>query len=375
MTASGESPGISSRRLKSLDALRGFDMLWIVGLAQIFREWAKVDDAAWLKGMTEQLTHVEWAGLHAYDLIFPTFMFLSGISIPFAMAGKTGKGASRGQLFAGILRRVLILVFLGAVYNGLLKLDFAHQRWASVLGQIGLAYGIAATTFIFTKSWKGRAMVCGFILVLIPVLQLLVPVPGHGAGVLTQEGILNAWFDRKFLPGRLNGEVFDPEGILCIVSAAALTLCGVLTGGFLKSRGDQPRLTTVPILIAAGAVLVLAGWACWHMGYPPIKSAWNTTFNFFAAGIGLGVFAVFHLLIDFTPRFNWSLPLQVVGMNPLTIYLGNRIVPFAGISTFLFGGVAARSGKWEAVVLAVGLLLIEWLILGFLYRKKAFLRV
>ncbi|MDB6077613.1 MAG: hypothetical protein JWO82_1360 [Akkermansiaceae bacterium] len=367
----GHGAAPSSRRLKSLDALRGFDMLWIVGLAEIFREWAMVDSAPWLSRMNEQLEHVEWAGLRAYDLIFPTFMFLSGISIPLAMAGKSG---SKGKLLLGIWRRALTLVLLGAVYNGLLKLDFEHQRWASVLGQIGIAYGIAATIHLFTSTWKGRTAAVVIILAVVAALQLLVPVPGYGAGVLTEHGIFNAWLDRKFLPGRLNGGHFDPEGILCIFCASALTLSGVLTGSFLKSRGT-PRLSTVPVLVAAGAASILIGWACWRLGYPPIKSAWNPTFNFLAAGIAANVFALFHLLVDFVPKFNWSLPLQVVGMNPLTIYLLNRIVPFMEISTFFLGGVAARSGKWGEVILWGGLLTIEWLLLYFLYRKKIFLRV
>jgi predicted acyltransferase len=124
-----------------------------------------------------------------------------------------------------------------------------------------------------------------------------------------------------------------------------------------------------------GAALLLAGWVCWRLGYPPIKSAWTTTFNLLAGGICLWVFVAFHLLVDFRPESNWSFPLQVVGMNPLTIYLAERILSFGDISAFFFGGIAARSGKWEGVVLAAGVLAIEWLLLWFLWRKKAFLRV
>lgn len=373
MSESSPSAAPKPARLRSLDALRGFDMLWIVGLAGLFRELSKVMDVGWIDAWAGQLEHVDWAGLRAYDLIFPTFMFLSGVSVPFAL-GKKGEG-SRAGLWFKVLRRTFLLVLLGAIYNGLLNFDFAHQRYASVLAQIGIAYGIAASVFLVTKSWKGRAIVCIGILAGIAILQLLVPVPGYGAGVLTPDGVINAWFDRQFLPGRLHGGTFDPEGLLCIVSAAALTLGGVLTGDFVKSRGDRPRLSTVPILLLAGALLIGAGWLCWHSGYPPIKSAWNTTFNFLAGGIALGLFAFFHLTVDFLPGFNWSFPLQVVGMNPLTIYLGTRIVPFATITGFFLNGVARLSDPWGGVILAAGVLILEWLVLFFLYRKRIFLRV
>lgn len=357
-------------RLRSLDALRGFDMLWIVGLATLFREWAEVGDASWLDRWAAQLSHVTWEGLRAYDLIFPLFMFLSGVSIPYAL----GRGGNRATLLAKVARRAVLLVILGIIYNGGLQFEFANQRFASVLGQIGIAYAIAATVFLFTLSWRGRAIGCAGILMTVTVLQLWVPVPGHGAGNLSPDGIINSWIDRQWLPGRLHGGTFDPEGILCTLSAAAITLGGVLAGERIKSSG-KPSLSTVVGFLVAGAILCGAGWLCWKAGYPPIKSAWTTSFNLLAGGICVALLAVFHLAVDFVPGFNWSFPLQIVGMNPLTIYLGARIVSFPQISAFFFGGVASLTGEWRAVTLAAGVLVIEWLVLWFLWRKRVFLRV
>jgi predicted acyltransferase len=368
------TPGSPSPRLRSIDALRGFDMLWIIGLAELFHQLAKVVDAGWLRVLNGQLEHVEWDGLRAYDLIFPLFMFLSGMAVPYALGAKLERGESRGKLAGGVLKRVALLVLLGIVYNGGLDLEFETQRFASVLGQIGIAYGIAAMVFLFTRTGRARVAWCGGILVGIAILQLLVPVPGHGAGVLTPEGIINGWLDRRFLPGRLHGGVFDPEGLLCIVSASALTLGGVLAGVQVRHAGS-PSFSVAGRLLLAGAALLGAGWLCWKLGYPPIKAAWTTTFNLLAGGICLWLFVLFHLLIDFRPESRWSFPLQVVGMNPLTIYLAERILPFGEISAFFLGGIAARSGEWKGVVLACGVLLVGWLLLWFLWRKKVFLRV
>lgn len=368
-----ESP-FSAPRLRSLDALRGFDMLMIVGFAELFRALAEVTNVGWLNALAVQFHHVDWVGLRAYDLIFPLFMFASGMSVAYAITPKLERGVSRKSLLVSIWKRSLILVLLGVIYNGGLDFEFATQRYASVLGQIGLAYGIAASVFVTMRTWKAQAVWCGGTLLLIAVLQLLTPVPGYGAGVLTSEGVINAWFDRQFLPGRLHGEVFDPEGLLCILSASALTLGGVLTGDYVRRWGG-PSLSAASRLLMAGAVLIIAGWLCWKAGYPPIKSAWTTTFNLLAGGICVWMFVLFHLLIDFRPAPNWSFPLQVVGMNSLTIYLLEAILPLRTISEFFCGGVARLSGDWGEVVTIIGIIVIEWLLLWFLWKKRAFLRV
>ncbi len=362
-------------RLRSVDALRGFDMLWIVGLAALFRELAATAEAPWLEAVAWQLHHAEWAGLRAYDLIFPLFMFLAGMSIPYAITARISRGVSRWKIVASILRRVVLLVVLGAVYNGLLRFDFDDQRYASVLGQIGIAYGIAALVYLATKGWAGRMTVCVLILVGVAALQLFVPVPGYAPGTFTPHGIINGWIDRRYLPGRLHGEVFDPEGWLCIVSAAALTLAGVMTGEYVKLRGSRPHFRSLLALALAGSASFGLGWLAWYAGYPPIKAAWTTTFNLLAGGICVWLFAIFHLLVDGLPRFDWSFPLRVVGMNPLTIYLLHRFVPFGEISAGIFGGAAALAGKWEAAIVIGGMLLIEWLLLLFLWRKRVFLRL
>jgi predicted acyltransferase len=363
-----------STRLRSLDALRGFDMLWIIGLDTFFRALAKANDHPALASWAEQLHRVSWDGLRAYDLIFPLFMFLSGVAIPYSLGSKNAEGVGRGSATLAILRRAAILVFLGLIYNGFLDFNFEKLRFASVLGQIGIAWAIAALIWTFTTKTRTRiGLLCGIFL-FVAILQLFIPVPGHGAGILTREGVINGWIDRNFLPGRLHGKTFDPEGWLCILSASALTLGGAFAGQRLRSQG-QAHLSTVGIFAGLGVLLILLGYACQTMGYPPIKAAWTGTFNLYAGGISLLLLALFHLLIDFTPTFNWSFPLQVVGMNPLTIYLLTRIVAFEPISKFFFGGLARLNGDYKLVILASGTLLLEWLVLYALYRRRLFLRV
>ena len=143
-------------RLLSLDALRGFDMFWIIGGDALFRSLAEVTNWGWAKGWAAQLEHAEWAGFHFYDLIFPLFMFISGVAIPFSLLAKAETAADKRPIYLKLVRRALLLVVLGFVYNHLTDLQFATQRYASVLGQIGLAYLFAALIMLNIRSLWGR---------------------------------------------------------------------------------------------------------------------------------------------------------------------------------------------------------------------------
>lgn len=349
-------------------------MLWIIGLGSFIHALAGASENSSLAWLEKQTHHVPWEGILAYDLIFPIFVFISGVAIPYAIKGKLERGAKRSILALHTIKRAIILIFIGLIYNGLLDFNFETLRCASVLGLIGVAYAIGALVYIFTQSFMTRIAWAVGILAGVSVLQLLVPVPDFGAGTLTRDGSINAWIDQAYLPGHLYGGTFDPEGILCCVSAGFLALLGCLTGELLQHR-KSPQLKSVWQLALAGTLMVLVGWASWALGYPAIKSAWTSTFNLFAGGYSLILLALFHWSIDFNKSFNWSFPLQIVGMNPLTIYLLVRIVPFYGVSKFFFGGLAKMNEPYEHSILLAGMLLIEFALLYLCYRKRIFLRI
>ncbi|GAA5126920.1 DUF5009 domain-containing protein [Luteolibacter yonseiensis] len=362
------------RRMLSLDALRGMDMLCIMGLEDVIRELAHWCPTAFLEKLAEQFEHVPWAGLHAYDLIFPLFMFLSGVSIPLSMDSRLDRGDSRWDMWRKILTRCALLILLGMVYNGVFSDKPVGPRFASVLGQIGIAWAIAASLQLVVRDTRKRVAILVGWLAATAVLQLLVPVPGHGAGVLTETGAINTWFDRLFLPGRLHGGSFDPEGIPSAIFAAAITMAGSLVGTFMK-RPDAYSWKTVGTLAATGAAAVLLGWACWAAGYPPIKSLWTASFNLLAIGIATLLFALFFGIIDVARCQSWSFALRVIGMNSLTIYLGSKLVSFPDMSAFLFGRVVGPAGDAAPLLLLCGVLVLEWLVLYFFYRQRWFLRV
>lgn len=377
--------GQQSERLHSLDVLRGFDMLWIVGGGSLIAALAKVFDWGWLHVIAEQMHHASWVGFHFEDLIFPMFMFISGVAIPYSVTSKVEQGVDKKSLFHKIIKRGLLLVLLGVIYNGALRHEFtgiSEIRFASVLGQIGLGYLFAATIVLYTNTFKARLSWLIGILVGIAILQLAVPVPGIGAGVLNQEGVgMNAWIDQLFLPGRLYGEKYDPEGLLCIVSAITVTLMGSFAGSVLRDGEPASQRKAVRIAIGGAIVVILA--LVLSPVYPIIKKAWTVPFNLLASGVSALLLSLFYFCIDVK---KWTKGIQsyvilfftVIGMNSITIYLGHSIIDFDEVAHYVLGflvpdSVGDRYGNELPII--IGSISISWMVLYYLYKKKIFLRV
>ena len=248
----------AKERLYSLDTLRGFDMFWIIGGGSLLGALAKATEWGWVEVLAKQMHHVPWEGFRFEDLIFPLFMFISGVAIPFALTSRLEKGAEKSVLIKKIFKRMVLLILFGFIYNGALRDGFADMRYASVLSQIGIAYFFAALIIINTKTLKARIFWLIGILASIAMFQFLIPVPGFGAGVFTPEGSINAWIDQHFLPGKLIYGTYDPEGVLCIVSATSVTLMGAFAGFILRNKDYTQNKKTVILLIAGSSLVLIA---------------------------------------------------------------------------------------------------------------------
>jgi predicted acyltransferase len=364
-----------TERLQSLDVMRGFDMLWIIGGGSLIIALAKSTQWVWLQALAEQMEHVQWQGFHFEDLIFPMFIFISGVASPFAINSKIEKGTRKGLLLSRIIKRGIILVLLGILYNGALEKGFVNVRVASVLAQIGLGYLFAAIINLYTKTIRAKIFWITGILAGIAYLQLAFPVPGFGPGLLDAEGGVNAWIDQMLLPGKLYGKTFDPEGLLCIVSAISVTLMGSVAGSILRGRKIKPGKKAL-LLTISGFILVLIALLLSPV-YPIIKKAWTVPFNLLTAGISSMLLSFFYFTIDVKPGKNkiasFSLLFfKVIGMNSITIYLATRIINFTQLSRFFTGWLAIPFGDWIAVA---GAITLEWFMLYYLYKKKIFLKV
>jgi predicted acyltransferase len=361
-------------RLQSLDTLRGFDMAMLVGGAGILIALSKLTGWGWAEALETQMHHVEWEGFRFYDLIFPLFMFISGVAIPYAINSKVEKGVHKTRLFRKILVRLLALIVLGFLYNGMLQRGFSNPRLVSVLSQIGFGYFFAALISLYSKSIKGVIYWLIGIMAGVAVLQLFVPVPGYGAGTFEPGSSINAWLDQLLIPGRLYGEVYDPEGFLCIVSAVSITMMGSLAGYMIRSGKSSPARKALQIsiagVVAIGLSLVL------EPVYPVVKKMWTVSYVLRAAGVSALMLAGFYYVIDVRGIKNWTLFFRVFGMNSITIYMAARIIDFHGISRFFLNWTSVHMNEqWGALFIAMGVLILQWALMLFLYRRKIFLRV
>lgn len=368
------SPSAKPPRLVSLDALRGFDMLWIIGLDHFFRSAGKNFDAPWLKWMSGEMVHLPWLGSTLYDLIFPLFLVISGGTIPIALISKLEKGASKRSLHLHVFRRMILLVGLGIVYNGGLAFSgWSSTHFASVLGNIGIAYFFAA---VIAMNCRLRWQIAWLLAILLGYWAALewIPVPGVGAGVLTPEGNLSAWIDQHYLPGNLHLKTHDAEGILATISGIATVLIGVLAGHWLRQADRRPWIKVLGLLCGGAACLgigLLWGWI-----FPIIKILRTGSFVLWSAGVSLLLLSLFYAIIDVMGFKKWSFVFVVVGMNSITIYVASKLIDFGYTVDFVFGGLMKLTPTQYGPLLHwTGILVIEWLLLYFLYRKKVFLRI
>ncbi|MBR3702386.1 MAG: DUF5009 domain-containing protein [Alistipes sp.] len=369
---------MNSNRLQSLDALRGFDMFFIMGLSGLITALCALAPCGFTEELALQMKHVEWDGLRHHDTIFPLFLFLAGVSFPFSYARQCEMGASSAKIYWKIVRRGIVLVLLGMVYNGLFKFDFDSLRCASVLGRIGLAWMFAALLFV-SCGVKARAAISVTILIGYALLIKFVGASDvESADPLSMQGNLVGYIDRLFMPGRLiyDGGRFDPEGLLSTLPAVVTAMLGMFTGELIRLPEERVSGNR-KCLYMVGAAVVLALVAIVFDGFVPVnKMLWSSTFVCAVGAYSLAMMALFYYIVDVRGWRSWTLPFRVVGMNSITIYLAQRIINFGGISTFFFGGVAKLCPEqWATVVHSVGYLLVSWLFLYFLYRKKVFLKV
>lgn len=348
-------------RVQSVDALRGFDMFWIIGGDALVHLLALATGWRVLAALSDQLRHAAWQGFHAYDLIFPLFMFLSGVSLALSAARRLALPGGGARMLAGAGRRALLLIGLGVIYNFGWSMDPARFRLASVLGQIGLAYLGAALVFVLWRGWRARLAAALTVLAMVAAAQWLVPVPGHGAGQFTALGSVNGWIDRALLPGRLHGGSYDPEGLLCVLSSLSVTLAGGLAGMLMLARPSRPAW---PALAAAGVGLTLAGLALSPV-YPIVKALWTVPFNLVAAGLSMLLLALFHGVIDGRPPPAWARAFVVIGANAIGIYMAARFLAYP-----LFAQAAAPVMPPLAGAGLVALVIAaEWLALRWCYRR------
>ena len=371
------------KRILSIDALRGFDMMWIAGVDRVVKRAGAAMNNDFGAAMTAQMNHVDWAGLHIIDLVFPTFVFLAGASWPFSLASRRAKGATNRQILWSIVKRFLILFALGLLYDNIFKFDFANCLYNSVLGRVGFGWAVAAATLLLCKRLRTVIWISVGIFVAYWLAGLLIPLAVNPPGV-------DPWAPREVAVGRivdnwlLNSlsHVFG-VGVLevrrqnvfacfgCISSAFLGMYCGLMLKRERWSPAKKSGMLALFALAlgAGGGITMLTGCPC-------VKPSWNPTYILVAGSIATALLALFHWLIDVKGRVAWSFPFRVIGMNSITVYLLYRMVDLEKTGKFFLEGTANLFPQpWASVITAAGAAALAWLAMYWLYRKKIFIRV
>ena len=398
-----------SGRLMSLDALRGFDMFFIMGLPALIVAVSVLCGLGKDWWLCAQMKHVTWHGWHLMDGVFPTFLFVAGISWPFSCASRRAKGATNRDISLSILRRMLSLFLLGCVCEGIMHVDLGWEcfRFGSVLCRTGLAWGAAAFLYAFcgmrTRIIFAAAVLAGYWLLLLNVTapdaaqiaamppatqEIARTIAEFGTDSFSLPGCISGWVDRTILPGRLRYVgILDTQGTLSTFPAICFPLFGTMAGEWVRRKDVNGNRKAI-LMLAAAALFALLGWTLAHWlgpGSTPFnRSIWTSSHILWSTGYALSLFAVFYWIIYVKMWRRWTLFFRVIGMNAIVIWMlthNNRVgshgnfTPLRDCSRWLFGGLAGVCPpEWGALVSAGGYIAVCWAFLYVLYRKGIFLK-
>jgi len=348
-------------RLTSLDVFRG---LAILGMLLV--------NVVVLSDLFPQLRHADWHGWTFADLVFPFFLFIVGVAIPFSLGRRIELGYSRRRLFGRVVRRTLILFALGLLLNVFLTYDLSTIRIMGVLQRIALCYFFASATYLTSRI--SRLAIWGVALLFVYWgLMELVPVPGIGAGVYEKGRNFAAYVDQLILDGHIHQftKIWDPEGIVSTIPAISTTLFGVLTGHWLRSNRNAIEKTLWLFIMGNLGIFFGTIWDAW---LPINKNLWTSSFAVLTAGFALVFLGFCYYFIDFKGYRRWVQPFVILGMNSLTVYV------IAWIVTIFMADYIIRFFSWFGPVYGslsyvIVLILLIYLIAWILYKKRMFIRI
>lgn len=379
-------------RVLSVDALRGFDMFWITGGKPVFAALVGLFVSPLPDWFQYQLQHPAWEGFSAWDLIMPLFLFIVGSAMPFAFARRLEAGQSKRELYRRIARRVIVLWVLGMIAQGnLLQFDLSTLHpFSNTLQAIAVGYLVASIALIhLSVVWQ--FVLAAVLLVGYWLLMLLVPVPGHGAGVLEPHANLALYVDQVILGQFRDGTTYT--WILSSMSFAVMVLAGVFGGHLL--RASWSKIMKSVWLVLLGLLSLALGWF-WAGGFdeifgvtlvgswrfPIIKHLFTSSMVLWAAGWCYLLLAVFYLVIDVLQFRKWAFFFVVIGANPIFAYMIVGFVDFNQIAKRLVGGMTGHLGgvgdlgpSLSGALLAATAYGLLWLLLWYMYRNRTLLRV
>jgi predicted acyltransferase len=360
-------------RLVSLDVFRGFTMFWIVGGGMLVLALANFGHQFILDGVLRQLEHSPWFGLRFYDCIWPSFMLMVGVSLPFSLA-KRSQSETYNQQLVHVIQRVVVLFLLGSVRESITIGVPYFVELSSALQPIAFAYLVA---FLMAKaSWRAQASLAGIILATYACILAFVPFPGIPAGSYAFNHNLVHSVDIAVL-GQTHWDIwsFKDEGwgtVLVFIPSAATTLIGLLIGELLLT--SRSLTSKAKIIGAMGAGLLFSGFALSTV-IPIEMKMWTTSYGLASAGVACLEFLFFFWLVDIARYRKWTIVFLPFGMNALFIYLLTSLISIKAGTDVFTHPVANHLGKGGPLLEAIGAIGVEWLILYWMMKQRVFVRV
>jgi predicted acyltransferase len=384
------SPVSSSKRYLAVDVLRGLTLMFMIMVNNNGGEQA-----------FGAMKHAAWNGFTPTDLVFPTFLFLVGASIVFSTESRLARGVTRASLFAHTIRRSIIIFLLGLVVNSFPFFRLSTMRYYGVLPRIAICYLVVASLYIWIRRPEGSAAgqptvwdKVGLLVACLVgywILMRFIPVPGfgvpgHDVPLLDHDGNLVAWLDRQiFSAQHLYEGTRDPEGLISTIPAFGTTLIGVLTGLFLRTStlSDTRKALGLAVAGVSGVALGLL----WNPWFPINKKMWTSSFVLYAAGWSLLALAIFWFLVQVRGWRRGTSFLLVFGTNAITAYVVSElfgpalsyvmVAPHVNVWLWVYNRLAAviSSPPFAALAYSTFYMLVCWLIVLPLYRKKIFIKI
>jgi predicted acyltransferase len=369
-----------SSRLMSLDLFRGATIAGMI----------LVNNAGDEASSYWPLRHAQWNGWTPTDLVFPFFLFIVGVAMPFSFSARLKRGESRGELLRHVLWRGVVLFALGMFLNGFPnQYHLASWRVYGVLQRIAICYVISAILALWT-DWRGWIIAIAGCLLGYWILMRFVPVPGfglptHDIPLLDPDRNLAAWLDRQLLAGHLYEGTRDPEGVLSTIPAVATSLLGIITGQWLRSsRSARSKALGMALF---GVIGVMAGKLL-DLGFPINKKLWTSSYVIFTAGLALLCLALCYWIVDVKNwRGLWTKPLLVFGMNAIAAYVFAEVISGLLDHFHTTEGLSWQESIYESIFVplanpanasllyALGYVGVCWAAMWALYRKGIFLKI
>lgn len=389
----------TGERIVSIDALRGFDMFWIIGGHSLAQALLRLTTGGVPPSIEAQMRHAQWEGFTAWDLIMPLFLFVVGAVMPFSFGRRIEAGERKSKLYLRVVRRVILLWVLGMIAQGnLLEFDLNKlQIYTNTLQCIAVGYLVAAVLLIHTPRWVQALVTAGLLLVYWALMKL-VPFDGYPAGTMEPGVSLAHTIDVAVL-GRFVYSDRSYGWILPSMNYAAMVLLGVFAGHLLREPSSPWRKLLHLVMCGLGFLAlgwVIAGgpaaawnasgltnpaWAAtlcnwlWQIRFPMNKHLVTSSMVLWAAGWSYLLLALFYLVLDIWQIRAWAFPFTVIGSNAIVAYMLTHPHYLSKTVDAYIAGLTRAAGAYGYLVPPIAQLAAVWLILYFLYRHKTFVRV